>query len=406
MIALIAVCLPALAGGPAVPFGSHRHRLPAGMIVPGQDRAAMDQAVASFYEGWKKHYLTPGCSPGQLYVKYKKNGHTVSEAHGYGMLITALMAGVDPAAQKDFDALYAFFRAHPSEQSKDLMAWKQDRACRDIEGPSTASDGDLDIAYSLILADRQWGSCGKVNYMAEARKVVAAIKKHETDTSHRYVTLGSWAIPGNKRYDATRGSDLMPGHYRAFLWITQDKTWKGLIDETYKLVNAIQQNHARATGMIPDFIQSPLKNPRPARPRFLEAKSDGEVGYNACRVPLRMAADFAVSGDPRAKQAVSKMANWMSGSPIGGKARNVMAGYTLSGRATAKFTDLAFTGPFGCAAVVDPSYQAMLDNFWGTIVRTRGEGYYGDSLKLLSMILMSGNWWAPWMMPEPCRRGG
>ena len=43
----------------------------------------------------------------------------------------------------------------------------------------SATDGDLDIAFGLLLADKQWGSAGAINYLAEARKVIAAIKMFE-----------------------------------------------------------------------------------------------------------------------------------------------------------------------------------------------------------------------------------
>jgi len=39
----------------------------------------------------------------------------------------------------------------------------------------SAADGDLDIAYALLLADRQWGSCGTVNYLLEAQRVLVDV---------------------------------------------------------------------------------------------------------------------------------------------------------------------------------------------------------------------------------------
>ena len=47
---------------------------------------------------------------------------TVSEAHGYGMMLAALMAGYDPEAQSIFDGLFAFYRDHPSSLTPGLMA--------------------------------------------------------------------------------------------------------------------------------------------------------------------------------------------------------------------------------------------------------------------------------------------
>jgi hypothetical protein len=164
----------------------------------------------------------------------------------------------------------------------------------------------------------------------------------------------------------------------------------------------MQEKHSRGTGLIPDFIQSPLDNPRPARAHFLEGKSDGQVGYNACRVPWRLASDFAVSGDRRAKEALEKMVRAAQGNPVGGKPGKVMAGYTLAGRPTANWSDVVFTAPLGTAAIIGASHQAMLDSFWAGVVRSGSDGYFGDSVRLLSLILMTGNWWSPWSQKDPC----
>lgn len=53
------------------------------------------------------------------------------------------------------------------------MAWFQTKSCTSAEGADSASDGDLDIAYPLLLADKQWGSCGAIDYAAEAQQVRA-----------------------------------------------------------------------------------------------------------------------------------------------------------------------------------------------------------------------------------------
>ena len=73
--------------------------------------------MSSFYTTWKSNYLRSACSPGQYYVQFEPNGgvqKTVSEAHGYGMLITVIMAGFDPNAQTIFDGFINYLLAHPS----------------------------------------------------------------------------------------------------------------------------------------------------------------------------------------------------------------------------------------------------------------------------------------------------
>lgn len=69
--------------------------------------------------------------------------------------------------------MYRYFRAHPSEINPDLMAWQQaDTGTEiiDINGVDSATDGDMDIAYALLLADSQWGSSGEINYLSQAKR--------------------------------------------------------------------------------------------------------------------------------------------------------------------------------------------------------------------------------------------
>jgi len=51
----------------------------------------------------------------------------------------------------------------------------------DREGADSATDGDLDIAYALLLADNQWGSSGSVDYKAEALAVLSDILDKEVN---------------------------------------------------------------------------------------------------------------------------------------------------------------------------------------------------------------------------------
>src|SRR4029077_18396448 len=48
-------------------------------------------------------------------------------------------------------------------------------------------------------------------------------------------------------------------------------------------------------------------------------------------------------------------------------------------------------------AMVDAANQGWLDAIWDLMVATplADGGYYENTLKLLAMIVMSGNWWAP-----------
>ncbi len=397
-----------VSAAPNYPFGSHPMAYTAGSIVPNHvSAAARDQAVRDFYDAWKAHFLKQGCGTGRYYVftQTDSGNLTVSEGHGYGMVLTALMAGHDPDAQTEFDGLFQYFRDHPTATHDHLMSWYQRTSCVDANGNDSASDGDLDIAFALLLANKQWGSCGTINYLAEAQQVIADIKDGETDTGARYVLLGDWVTPSDTTYyPSTRSSDFMTDHYRSYQAATGDSAWTGLLDRTYTIVDSLQSSASPSTGLLPDFVKSPLTTPQPAPPHFLESANDGAYGYNACRDPWRLATDFLVSGDARAKTAVQRIDTWIRDT-TGGDPSAIKSGYQLDGTmiSGADYLSMAFVAPLGVGAMVDATNQTWLNDVWDLMVATpiTTDGYYENTLKTLALVVMSGNWWAPEAVAAP-----
>jgi len=404
------------------PFGSHPVTYTAGSIRPDhRTQAQLDQAVADFYDAWKATYVSQDCDAGRYVVRaaVDRANLTVSEAHGYGMMISALMAGHDPEAHAVFDGMYAYFREHPTALHARLMSWFQNKACNDANGRDSASDGDLDIAYALLLADKQWGSCGAVDYAAEAAAMMSDLLDGDMDATGEYALLGDWVRSDDPTfYRSTRSSDFMPDHFRSFAAVLGGATWNAAIDRGYAVFDTLQTSFSPVAGLLPDFILDPLGSPSPAGPNFLEAATDGAYGYNATRDPWRIATDYLLSGDSRAKTVADRISAWIRWT-TGDDPTAIRAGYRLDGTpvANSDFLTLAFVAPFAAAATVDPANQLWLDALWDQIVGepVGAEGYFEDTLKMLSMLVVSGNWWAPESVAQPacvpdstrlCRGGG
>ena len=209
-----------------------------GVIKPDNvSQEQLDDNVRSFYKKWKKRYLHDDAGTGQYYIWAEgtvDNNECVSEGQGYGMIIVILMAGYDPDAQKIYDGLYQYYKAHPSKRNTHLMAWAQTKTFKDVDGTS-ATDGDMDIAYSLLLADVQWGSNGSINYLTEAQAVIEAIKQQEINHETLSVLLSDAVDFESKDYYDTRSSDFMPAHFKAFGKATKDKLWNKVVDKNYTL---------------------------------------------------------------------------------------------------------------------------------------------------------------------------
>ena len=87
----------------------------------------------------------------------------------------------------------------PSSITPGLLAAEQDSSCKSVNGSDSATDGDLAVAYGLLLADRQWGSAGAYNYKNLA---VARINAIKAARSIRRRTCRCWAT-GRRRATST-----------------------------------------------------------------------------------------------------------------------------------------------------------------------------------------------------------
>jgi hypothetical protein len=371
------------------------------VLLPSGGQAALDTATQRAYDAWKAKYLRKAACPGGGTYVFSNGGtgrdvgDEVSEGHGYGMVITAMMAGYDPEARAVFDDMYLFFKNYPSATHKNLMTWTLDVAggCTipPRAGNDSATDADLDIAYSLLVAEAQWPGSG---YLEKAKAAIADVLSGDINAATRLPTLGDWSTASDPMYRGTRPSDFVADHWRAFGRATGDfTTWQRSIDSAYSLVAAMQKNFAPRTGFLPDFVVRTEWAPAPAPPGWLEGATDGEYGPNSCRVPWRFATDYIVSGDLRAKDAVSKLNAWII-ARTGGDPAKILGGYTLSGDPGSGQPAPAavFASPFGVAAMLSGS-QAWLDGIWST--RAITGDYSSDTITLSSMLVMSGNWWLP-----------
>ena len=399
LLAGILYGLTPMAQAPARPFPQHVSYQP-GVIKPTHIlQQRMDDSVRSFYTAWKEHYIRAGCGEGEYYISFESSGskQCVSEGQGYGMIIVALMAGFDPSAKTIYDGLFRYYKAHPSKNSASLMAWAQTKNCRDADG-SSATDGDMDIAWSLLLAHAQWGSNGSIHYLQEARPMIAAIMQQEINRQTFSVLLSNAVEPDSDDYFDMRSSDFMPAHFKAFAKATADTGWNMAVDNNYRLFYRMQNAYSDDAGLMPDFIQHINARPVPARARYLESRYDGYYNYNACRVPWRIATDYILYGDTRSKTLVQKINRWIR-TTTKNNPDNISAGYSLEGDDLPGryFEAMSFIASFAVSAMVSSEHQPWLNSLWDYIVSFDANGfdYYDNSIKMIAMLLLSGNYWSP-----------
>ncbi len=366
----------------------------------------------NFYDYWKEKYLVQNpyvTDETQYYVfygdqTYSEAGYevevTVSEAHGYGMLIAASMSDYDNEAKKIFDGMYRYYQSHLSEIGPNLMAWQQNDNGKAIvnssSGADSATDGDMDIAYALLMADSIWGSDGEINYKQSAVDVINDIMTYEVNKTDWVLQLGDWVYGSSENdtyYSATRSSDFIMQYMPVFAEATGDERWLKLYENTYNIINKIVDKYG--TGILPDFIikDSATGEFIPAPANLLESENDGNYYYNACRTPWRISMDYLINGNEDALKFANAINNFII-SKTGGDPWNIMAGYAPDGTTISDWNDLCFDAPFLISAACGDNMN-WHDSVRDMILNYGEDVYFGDTITMLCLIVDDGCWIVP-----------
>ena len=366
----------------------------------------------NFYDYWKEKYLVQNpyvTDETQYYVfygdqTYSEAGYevevTVSEAHGYGMLIAAPMSDYDNEAKKIFDGMYRYYQSHLSEIGPNLMAWQQNDNGKAIvnssSGADSATDGDMDIAYALLMADSIWGSDGEINYKQSAVDVINDIMTYEVNKTDWVLQLGDWVYGSSENdtyYSATRSSDFIMQYMPVFAEATGDERWLKLYENTYNIINKIVDKYG--TGILPDFIikDSATGEFIPAPANLLESENDGNYYYNACRTPWRISMDYLINGNEDALKFANAINNFII-SKTGGDPWNIMAGYAPDGTTISDWNDLCFDAPFLISAACGDNMN-WHDSVRDMILNYGEDVYFGDTITMLCLIVDDGCWIVP-----------
>ncbi|MFJ5611287.1 glycosyl hydrolase family 8 [Streptomyces sp. NPDC093221] len=402
----VAVCasfgLLATAGGgtadaataPAHPFPAHTTYKVG--VLPSATQTTRDAAVKKAYDSWKSAYLVKGCASNEYYVSTKgdddapHNG-TVSEAQGYGMNIVPLMAGYDSDAKAEFDGLWQLVKDH--KDADGLMQWQLDgKTCKytDSGTPDSATDGDLDIGYGLILADKQWGG-----YTADAKAWLASFYAHDVAPD------GHLKCEDDGPTTDTRPSDMMLDHLRAFAAYDTAHDWNKVVTRTEAVISEFTAGYSSSAGLLSDFVvNANTTSPKPAPADYQEDQPDNIVGYNSLRVPWHLGTDALVNGSSTAAVAygAAKKESACLKSLSGGNPAKVQPHIKLNcanGNVSGD-TEAEEAGDSAGPAAMASGDQAWTDAIWKQLASNPYEdAYYGETIKMLVYIVMAGDYWSP-----------
>jgi len=309
------------------------------------------------------------------------------------MNIVPLMAGYDAGAQTEFNGLWQLVKDH--EDQYGMMQWQLDgKTCKYYSNgtPDGATDGDLDIGYGLILADRQWGG----HYGAAAKAWLADVYAHDVAPD------GHLKCEDDGPPTDMRPSDMMLDHLRAFADFDPAHDWDKVVHRTETLIRTFTRSYSPATGLLPDFlIRANTRHPKPAPANYQENQPDDFVGYNSIRVPWHLGTDALLYGPDVAADSLhtavleSACLKSFSGGNPGQVDPHLKLDCTPYGH-----DDAEEAGDSAGPAAMAAGDQVWTDAIWRQLgANPFGEGYYGETVKMLVYLVMAGDYWCPAVRP-------
>jgi len=363
-------CMPGdptpAAGGASFPFP--QHRLSPYCYYPP---ACNDADVSAAWTKWKSTFVVASGSTLRVQRPDSAND-TVSEGMGYGMIAAVYMN--DKAT---FDGLWGYV-SQGKLDGNGLMNWHYTSAGAIAQGGNGgATDGDEDIAFALVMADKQWGGTA---YASSAKTMIAAILAHEVEGVTNVLKPGD-NFGGSTRLDP---SYIAPAYYRVFASYTGNSQWMSVLTANNNVLAACANP---STGLVPDWCT--------AGGAAISASTTGGAvtayGYDAARTPFRVTLDACWNNDPAAMALAGTLASFFDGMGL----NNVRDGYTLTGTATGSSYQLVFQGPAAVTGMAGNKPQLVVDGYnrMKQVVATGGAAYnyFGASWGLLSQLLMTGN---------------
>ncbi len=255
------------------------------------------------WSNYKKKYID--LDSGRA-IDEQRNGVTTSEGQSYAMLQSMWMND-----KIQFDKSWSWTKYNLQRKNDKLFSWEWGKKSNgnygiitENGGENAAIDADIDIAYSLILANKKWN---ETKYLEEAREIIRDI----WNLGVIQVSNGKFVLAANnleKQYNKSKiivnPSYFAPYAFKLFATITPELEWRRLAEDCYFILNQISQIKVNQKNLIlpPDWILVNTKNSEisslPDKPY--------QYSYDAVRIPWRIAMDYYYNKNPEALDYLRK----------------------------------------------------------------------------------------------------
>lgn len=355
--------------------------------------------------GFRLYYELPQ-DPSQAFIWCADENDVRSEGQSYGMMIAVQMN-----MQTQFDRLWNFAKQRMQFSTNDAwnryFRWQgqvnanQNQINVNFGENGPAPDGDEYFAAALYLADRRWGSNGAINYEQEADAIASAMLNNTAGGGQGRVPIINAQsnmvvfFPQGTAAGFSDPSYHLPAFYELF---AQDGN-PGDAARWRQIANVSRQYFVQSananTGLHPDYANF---NGTPNTGG--NGQTHDQFRFDAWRVPLNMAIDFAWTGpDARLQTQVEKYHAFF-GPRLGANIPNALflLNGTVASDDTGPSTALAATLAAGALASSAPNRAEFVENLWNTQQQSGTYRYYQEAVYALGLLATAG-WfgyeWAP-----------
>lgn len=235
-----------------------------------------------------------------------QNNLTTSEGESYTMLRAVWMDD-----KTTFDQSWQFTQDN-LQRSDHLMSWKFGQRpngsygiLTNEGGQNTASDADTDIALSLLMAYSRWN---QPSYLYQAKQIISSIWREEVVNINGLPVMTADNLEKNSStYVVVNPSYFSPYSYRLFAKVDKSGNWMGLVNNSYTLLSQLSKSKLggpSSDNLPPDWVE--INRQTGAFMADPNSGLDTNFGYDAMRIPFRLALDYQWFKDPRAKKLLSQ----------------------------------------------------------------------------------------------------
>lgn len=316
--------------------------------------------ISESWNAYRKKFIQ---SDGRV-VDLSSGQITTSEGQSYALLRAVWMDDRDT-----FDKVISWTLNNLKQKDTSLFAWKwgkKEDGSWGIMDNASATDGDQDIAFALVLAYNKWDI---TRYRELAINIMKDIWSHETFEikGKRYIVAGDWVKW--KKEIITNPSYLAPYAYRIFATADTSHDWKKIVDTSYDIIYRCSKSSKAY--LPPDWCRLNRKG-EVVLPDISD--KNGDTSYSAFRVYWRLALDYAWFKEERAVTYINKNSFLVNYWRI---KERIESSYTRDGIPRLDSESLSIYGMFLPSLVVADSKSAE-DLYNKKILSSYSNGFWGN----------------------------